>query len=100
MASAAIMQKFFNVKDGTEAVIDTVVDAMKLYNNSRFRAQVDAIDKKLAGGARQTTNEPAEQENPNAVMRLRTLARHERTQSPDDRTKAAGDCYCNKGPVR
>ena len=49
-ASAAVMQKFFNLKDGAEAAIDALVEGMKLFNDSRFRAQVDAIDKKLAGG--------------------------------------------------
>jgi hypothetical protein len=49
MASSALMQKFYNIKDGTEAALDTVVEAMKLFNDSKFRAKVDAIDKKLAG---------------------------------------------------
>lgn len=49
MASSALMQKFYNIKDGTEAAIDTVVEAMKLFNDSKYRAQVDMIDKKLVG---------------------------------------------------
>ena len=48
MASAAVMQKFYNVKDDTETAIDTVVEAMKLFNDFKFRSQVDALDKRIA----------------------------------------------------
>ncbi len=48
VASAAVMQKFFNVKESGEATLDTVVEAMKLFNDSKFRAQVDAVDRKLS----------------------------------------------------
>ena len=49
MASSALLEKFYNVKDGSEVAIDTVVEAMKLLNDSKFRSQVDAVDRKLAG---------------------------------------------------
>lgn len=42
-ASAAIMQRFFNVKEGSEVLMDTLVDALKLYSDSKFRAQADAV---------------------------------------------------------
>jgi hypothetical protein len=49
MASSALLEKFYNVKDGSETAIDTVVEAMKLLNDSKFRSQVDAVDRKLTG---------------------------------------------------
>jgi hypothetical protein len=46
-ASATILEKFFNVKDGTEAVLDTLLESMKLLSDSKFRSQADAVKRKL-----------------------------------------------------
>jgi hypothetical protein len=55
VASAALLKQFFDVQDGSSAVLDTFVDAMKLLNDSKFRTEADKvqaqIDKLIAGGA-------------------------------------------------
>src|SRR5262249_33642301 len=50
-ASATVMQKFFNVKDGGQVAMDTLVDALKLYNDSKFRSRADEVKKSLDGVA-------------------------------------------------
>ena len=68
MASSALLQKFYNVKDGTETAIDTAVEAMKLFNDSKFRAQVDAMDRKLVGV------DPASEQGKELVEKRNALA--------------------------
>lgn len=48
-ASAAILSRFFGIKDGQNLPLDIVIEGMKLFNDLTFRKQVDEIDKKLAG---------------------------------------------------
>ena len=48
-ASAAMLSRFFGMKDGQQQPLDVVVDALKLYNDLTFRKQIDQIDKKLEG---------------------------------------------------
>lgn len=46
-ASATLLEKFLNVQDGTEATIDAFVQGIKLFSDSKFRAQADAMQKKM-----------------------------------------------------
>lgn len=46
--SAAVLSRFFNIKDKPVA-IDIVIEALKLYNDINFRKQIDQIDKQMAG---------------------------------------------------
>ncbi|MEO7768389.1 MAG: hypothetical protein ABIS01_13240 [Ferruginibacter sp.] len=45
--SAAIMDKFYNVKDGKETSIDLLVDSLKLYNDWTFRKKADELNQQL-----------------------------------------------------
>jgi len=46
-ASAVLLEKFFNVKDGSEAALDTLVESMKLLSDSKYRFQADSVKRKL-----------------------------------------------------
>jgi len=46
-ASAVLLEKFFNVKDGSEAALDTLVESMKLLSDSKYRFQADGVKRKL-----------------------------------------------------
>lgn len=46
-ASAMLLQRFLDVQDGGEAVLDALTDAMKLYSDSRYRMQADTVAKRL-----------------------------------------------------
>jgi hypothetical protein len=56
--SAAVMSRFFNIKEGKSAPFDLVIEALKLYNDVSFRKQIEALDKKIAA----ETNEAAKEE--------------------------------------
>lgn len=47
MASAAVLERFFNAREGAEVALDTVVSAMKLYNDWKFRDQAKGVKQKL-----------------------------------------------------
>ena len=46
-ASAAVLSRFFGVRDGQSLSLDPLLDALKLYNDFTFRSEVDRIDKRL-----------------------------------------------------
>ena len=47
MAGAAVLERFFNAREGAEVALDTVVSAMKLYNDWKFRDQAKGVKQKL-----------------------------------------------------
>jgi hypothetical protein len=47
-ASAALLERFFGAKSGKEVAMESLIESVRLYNDLRFRKQVDQIDKKLA----------------------------------------------------
>jgi hypothetical protein len=47
--SAALLTRFFGIKDGQQMGLEVLIDALKVYNDLTFRKQIDAIDKQLAG---------------------------------------------------
>lgn len=47
LLSAAQLQKFFNVKSGTQASVEAFVDAMKLLNDSKYRTEADRLKKRI-----------------------------------------------------
>jgi len=47
-ASAAILERFFGVKDRQSVPINTLIDAIKLYNDVQFRKEADRLDQKIA----------------------------------------------------
>ena len=49
LASASILGRFFNQKDGSEVGMETVLEAVKLYNDLSFRQKADEIKSRLAG---------------------------------------------------
>ncbi len=55
VASASLLKQFFDVQDGSSAVLDTFVDAMRLLNDSKLRTEADKvqaqIDTLITGGA-------------------------------------------------
>ena len=47
-ASAAILSRFFGVKNKQEQSLDVLMNALKLYNDFSFRRQIDQLDKQIA----------------------------------------------------
>jgi hypothetical protein len=47
-ASAAILERFFGIKDKQAQSMDTLMDAIKLYNDVRFRRDADRLDDQIA----------------------------------------------------
>jgi hypothetical protein len=46
-ATAAVLERFLQQKDGSEVVIGTIVDAVKLANDLRFRREADKLSERL-----------------------------------------------------
>jgi hypothetical protein len=47
-ASAALLQKFYNIRENGETTAETLLQALQLFNDFRFRKDADALAKKLA----------------------------------------------------
>lgn len=47
-ASAALLSRFLSQKEGSEVLADTVIDAVKLYNDMRFRTEADRLQAQIA----------------------------------------------------
>ena len=47
-ASTAVLSRFYGVKDGQSEPIDLLVDAIKVYNDMRFRQDIDRLDREIA----------------------------------------------------
>ena len=47
-ASAAVLSKFFGVKNKQEQSLDVLLNALKLYNDFSYRKQIDQLDEKIA----------------------------------------------------
>ena len=48
-ATAAILERFLQQKDGSDVAINTIVDAVKLFNDLRYRKEADKLDAQLQG---------------------------------------------------
>lgn len=48
-ASAAILSRFFGIKDGQAQPLGSLLDAIKLYNDFNFRQEIERLDKQIAG---------------------------------------------------
>jgi hypothetical protein len=48
-ATAALLERFLQQKDGSEVVINSIVDAVKLYSDLRFRKEADRMKSELEG---------------------------------------------------
>jgi hypothetical protein len=46
-ASAALLDKFYGVKDKDQQILNTVVEALKVYSDFRFRTEADRLDKAI-----------------------------------------------------
>jgi len=46
-ASAAVLSRFFGIKDGQQLPLDTIIDAIKLFNDLKFRKEIDRLDDQL-----------------------------------------------------
>jgi hypothetical protein len=46
-ATAALLERFLQQKDGSEVVIGAIVDAVKLYSDLRFRKEADKLSERL-----------------------------------------------------
>jgi hypothetical protein len=47
-ASAALMSRFFNIKEGQSVPFELVIEGLKLFNDISFRKQIIELDKKIA----------------------------------------------------
>jgi hypothetical protein len=47
-ASAAVLSRFYGIKDGQRISLEPMNDALRLYNDWTYRSQIDQIDKQLA----------------------------------------------------
>ncbi|MBJ7484432.1 hypothetical protein [Brevundimonas sp.] len=48
LASAAVLQRFFDMRDGAQASVGTVVEGLKLLSDSKYRADADALAIQIA----------------------------------------------------
>ena len=48
-ATAAQLDKFYNINDGSSQPLGTIVDALKLYNDMKFREKASNVAEKLKG---------------------------------------------------
>ncbi len=48
-ATAALLERFLQQKDGSELVIDSIVDAVRIYSDLRFRKEADRLSEQLKG---------------------------------------------------
>ena len=46
-ATAALLEKFLNQKEGSEIVIGSIIDAIKVFNDVRFRREADRLSTEL-----------------------------------------------------
>ncbi|MBX3024669.1 hypothetical protein KF840_07150 [bacterium] len=46
-ASAALLSRFLTQKEGSELLLNTIVDATKLYNDFKFRSEADRLEEKI-----------------------------------------------------
>ncbi|HEX8449525.1 MAG TPA: hypothetical protein VF652_08040 [Allosphingosinicella sp.] len=51
VATAGIMKQFFNMRDGAEIVSTSLIDAMKLANDMKYRGEAAALRKQLESAA-------------------------------------------------
>jgi hypothetical protein len=49
LASASVLGRFYNQKDGSEVLSDTILDSVKLLNDLTYRKKADALNRQLAG---------------------------------------------------
>jgi hypothetical protein len=49
MASASVLGRFYNQKDGSEVLSDTILDSVKLYNDLTYRKKADDLNRQLSG---------------------------------------------------
>jgi hypothetical protein len=47
-ATAAVLSRFYGIKDGQSLPLSPLMDALRLYNDATFREEIDKIDRKLA----------------------------------------------------
>jgi hypothetical protein len=48
-ATAALLERFLQQKEGSDVVISSIIDAVKLYNDVRFRKEADRLGSELGG---------------------------------------------------
>lgn len=48
VASASILKRFFNMRDGAAASVDAIVDGLKLLSDSKYRLEADELMKKIS----------------------------------------------------
>ncbi|MGO4123857.1 hypothetical protein AB4Z01_05625 [Inquilinus sp. YAF38] len=48
VASAAVLKRFFNMRDGGDASVEAVLDGLKLLSDSKYRLEADALKKRLS----------------------------------------------------
>lgn len=48
-ASAALLDQFYNIKDGQEKPMQPLIDALKLYNDVKYRKEADELMKEMKG---------------------------------------------------
>ncbi|MGF3021715.1 hypothetical protein ACQVP2_02655 [Methylobacterium aquaticum] len=48
VASAAVLQRFFQVKDGQQAAVDAVVEGLRLVSDLKYRTRADELKKQMA----------------------------------------------------
>jgi hypothetical protein len=46
-ASAAVLSRFFGIKDGQHLPLDTIIDAIKVFNDVKFRKEADRLDEQI-----------------------------------------------------
>jgi hypothetical protein len=67
-ASAALLDRFFHIREGREQSLDMLLDALRIYNDWKFRSKADHIAKELADLDPESERYKTKKESYNAMV--------------------------------
>jgi hypothetical protein len=72
VASAAVLQRFFQVQDGAQVAIDTVVQGLQLASDFKYREQAISLRAKIAAAPDQATKDALQKQLDAALKNIST----------------------------
>jgi hypothetical protein len=78
-ASAALLDKFFRIKDGQMHPVDAVVEGLKLYSDFQFRLKVEKLNKELS---EMKSSDPAYEKKKQELEAMKANILHDELKPP------------------
>lgn len=69
VASAAVLKRFFNIRDGANASVEAVLGGLKLLSDSKYRFEADALKKTISALSAEDPNRQKLQERYDALIK-------------------------------